>query len=64
MRKPKPKAFKKSLDLAGAKTNEAMFIDDRKKNVDAANELGIRSFLYTSLEQLKQDLKKSGIFAD
>lgn len=61
MIKPEPGAFMKALELLDSKKEEVIFIDDRQVNVNAANALGIRSFLYTSLEQLKKDLKSMGV---
>lgn len=61
MIKPEEGAFRKALKLLNVAPQEAIFTDDRQGHVDAANSLGIRSFLYTSLKQLKQDLKSIGV---
>ncbi|MCW5821758.1 MAG: HAD family phosphatase [Cyanobacteria bacterium TGS_CYA1] len=44
-----------NLKLNGA---ESLFIDDRKENIDAANELGIHGHLFTSYENLMKSAKE------
>lgn len=40
------------LDIGG------VFFDDKEKNVIAANNVGINSFVFTSIEDIKNNLKK------
>jgi predicted thioesterase len=40
----------------GVEAREAVFFDDVRKNVDAANEAGINAFLWTNLENAKEKL--------
>ena len=49
------------LSTGGINASEAVFIDDRKINVDAGNNLGIKSFLFTDAVTLKNDLSSLGI---
>lgn len=51
--KPEAKIYQNALEKAGVKPNEAVFIDDQKENVDAAEALGIRGILFHNTEQLK-----------
>jgi FMN phosphatase YigB (HAD superfamily) len=44
--------------MAGVGTHEALFIDDLSENIIAAKKFGINSFLFTTFEQLKIDLKR------
>jgi HAD superfamily hydrolase (TIGR01509 family) len=64
MIKPNPKIFHKMLAMLGIDASEAIFIDDRQYNVDASNALGIRSFLYTNVSALRDDLAHSGVTSD
>ena len=59
--KPNPNIFFiacKSLDL---KTEEYIFIDDSIKNVQSAENIGIKSIVYKNTSLLKKGLKKNGI---
>lgn len=44
--KPGEEIFIRTLDVMGVKAEDAVFIDDKKANTDAAEALGIPSFLY------------------
>lgn len=54
--KPDKLFYLKLLKHIKAQPEECFFIDDTKKNVDAANALGIKSVLFTSVKQLSADL--------
>jgi 2-haloacid dehalogenase len=58
MRKPAPEFYQLLLDRYQLKADEALFIDDNKRNVLAAEKLGIKSIHFTSAEQLKSELSK------
>ena len=57
-KKPNKEAFLHVLEKIGAKPEECVFVDDLQINIDAANELGINSVLYTNLDQLKKDFSR------
>ena len=59
--KPDKKIYLIALNLLKLKPNEAVFIDDRQYNVDGGEEVGIKSLLFVSNEQLIKDLKNLGI---
>ncbi len=61
MRKPNPLFYQILLDRYKLKAEETLFIDDSPRNVNTAEELGIRSILFRSPQLLKEDLIKSGI---
>ena len=42
-RKPDPRMFNAALDALGVKPEEALFVDDNRKNCDAARALGMRT---------------------
>lgn len=58
MRKPDTRIFSFALEKMNAKPCETVFIDDYKKNVDAAATLGINSIHFTSSADLRERLKE------
>ncbi len=56
MIKPEEGAFWKALELLDVKPEEAVFVDDRQINIEAAKKLGIKGILFTGVEQLKKDI--------
>lgn len=61
MIKPEPEIFQKMLDLLQVNKDEVIFIDDRDYQVAGAKAFGIKTFLYTSNEQLVKDLASYGV---
>lgn len=59
--KPDKEAFKIILHKLQSKPKQTLFIDDQPKNIKTAEELGIKSILFESAPQLKNDLYKFGI---
>jgi len=59
--KPEPEIFEEIIKLLGVSKSEALFVDDRIRNVAAAQELGIKSIIYVSNEKLMTDLKKQAL---
>ena len=55
--KPHPGIFNAALDLLGVKPCEALFIDDKIENVDAATGIGIHGYHYATLDGLKCELE-------
>ncbi len=59
MRKPDPHIYETALRHAGAKPEEAFYIDDRQDLTEAASELGIRSHTYRGdAAALERELKE------
>ncbi len=58
--KPEPAIYEHTLRGLGIAAEQALFIDDRKRNIEAARKLGIHGILYQSLPQLKAELVKIG----
>jgi HAD superfamily hydrolase (TIGR01509 family) len=54
--KPEPEAFSAALERLGTKAQDTLFIDDTKKNIEAAEELGMQTLLFLSPEQCKTEL--------
>lgn len=61
MRKPDTKIFSFALEKMNIKPHEALFIDDYKKNVDAARSIGINSIHFSSTADLKERLNNLNI---
>ena len=60
MAKPQPEIFKYCLKLLDVATHEALFIDDRERNVQAAKAQGIRGIVAPSTAHLRAQLEAIG----
>ncbi len=54
--KPDPQIYKLTLKLTHSQASQVVFVDDRQENIQAAEKLGIKSFLFTDNQTLKKDL--------
>ncbi|MBQ1870551.1 MAG: HAD-IA family hydrolase, partial [Treponema sp.] len=54
--KPDTEFWKIILDAEGCSAKDAVFIDDRRENCEAAASLGIRAIHFTSAESLEREL--------
>lgn len=54
--KPDPRIFRKALRELDVDPEQALFIDDRRTNVEGARQLGIHALHYQGFAQLLQDL--------
>ena len=52
--KPDEGAFAHVLEREGVAANDAIFVDDSARNVDAAKALGMRPFVFGSVQQVEQ----------
>ena len=59
--KPDPEIFKVALNKLQTSPAETLFIDDRERNVQAAEKLGIKGILYKNPQQFKDDLLKQKV---
>lgn len=59
--KPDPAAFEITLERLGVAPEEAVFIDDTARHVEAARKLGVHGILFTTAEALTDEL--GGLFA-
>lgn len=59
--KPDPAVFHLLMDRYQILPEEAVFIDDRSENIEAAENLGIYGILFRSREQAQEELRKLGI---
>lgn len=60
-KKPDQRIYRILLDRFGLKPNESLFIDDNKRNVQAALQLGIQALWFDTPEKLRLDLKEMHI---
>lgn len=58
LRKPDPNIWKLAMGIAQVAPNQCVYFDDRIMFVNAAQKLGIRSFLHTDLESTKKILQQ------
>jgi putative hydrolase of the HAD superfamily len=58
--KPDPAIYEHTLRGLGVSADEALFVDDRETNIQAARMLGIHAIQFRSMAQLKDDLKTLG----
>ena len=56
MAKPDPAIFHYALEKLGTRPEETLFIDDRPVNIEAANALGIKGVVFSTVEKLREDL--------
>jgi putative hydrolase of the HAD superfamily len=59
--KPDPAIYRYVLEKLGTGPEEALFIDDRKPNVDAAIQMGMKGIVFTNVDQLRADLITLGL---
>lgn len=59
--KPDPEIYRRALNRLNLQPQEAVFIDDRQENIDAAKALGIHGVLFQSPQQVKHDLAMLGL---
>ncbi|SMB94110.1 HAD family hydrolase [Deinococcus hopiensis] len=58
--KPGPAIYRLALDLAHVRPGEAVMIDDRAQNVEAARSVGMQGVLYENAAQLRKALAELG----
>jgi putative hydrolase of the HAD superfamily len=61
--KPAQRIYEVALAMAQAKPEESVFIDDRARNLEPAQGLGMRTIRFTDAPRLRQDLAELGVQA-
>lgn len=64
MAKPNPEFYKLLQSRYQVQPPSAIYIDDNKRNVEAAGELGFNTIHFSSPEQLKEELRQFSIHTD
>jgi 2-haloacid dehalogenase len=59
--KPDPAIYWLALDRFGLKPSDALFVDDRKINVEGAEAIGLRAHLFTDSQGLRERLVAEGL---
>jgi epoxide hydrolase-like predicted phosphatase len=59
--KPSEKIYKIVLKRLGVKPEEAVFVDDKKENVDAARRVGMKAIHYKNPKRLIEEFKNFGV---
>lgn len=59
--KPEKEIYLAAIQKSGCKAEEILFIDDQKSCLKTAEKLGMKTILFSSLEQLEKDLAEHGI---
>ena len=62
--KPDPAIYLHTLKELAVRPEEALFLDDRQVNVEAAQALGIRAIVFSTVERLRADLIAQGFSAE
>jgi putative hydrolase of the HAD superfamily len=62
--KPDPAIYRYVLEKLGTQPEETLFIDDRPVNVEAANALGMKGVVFTTVEKLCKYLIASHLDSD
>jgi len=62
--KPDPAIYNLTCDKLGVRPGEALFLDDKRENVQAAQQLGLEALQFSSIDQLQRDLASSASFRD
>jgi putative hydrolase of the HAD superfamily len=58
--KPEPQIYQRCLECLRLSAGEALFIDDKPRNTQAAAELGIAAICADSPESIREQLKQQG----
>ena len=56
MAKPDAAIYRHALERLGTRPAETLFIDDKRVNVEAAEALGLKGLVFSTVEQLRRDL--------
>jgi len=59
--KPEPAIYLRCLESLGVEPAEAVFVDDRRENVEAARALGMEALLFEDEDRLAADLEQLGV---
>lgn len=64
MQKPDKKFFEYVYNRINIPLDQCIFIDDKKKNIEVSEELGVKGILFLSPPQLRKELANMGIYID
>ncbi len=61
LRKPDPRIYEVTLQKLKCNAGQCAFIDDKKRNTDAAEKLGMKGIVFEEYSKLLEDLGRSGV---
>jgi putative hydrolase of the HAD superfamily len=61
--KPDPGIYIYTCEKLGIAPSEALFLDDKMENIEAAHRVGLHAIQFTNVHQLQQDLASSGLLS-
>lgn len=61
--KPEKRAFEVLIEQLSVPADDILFIDDSGSNIASAKEVGMRTLLFKSAEQLRADLVRAGLLS-
>jgi putative hydrolase of the HAD superfamily len=64
MAKPDPAIYRHVLKQLGVQPEEALFLDDKLVNIEAAWALGIQAIQFSTIERMRADLIAQGLDAE
>ena len=56
--KPDPRIYQLTLERLGVAADEAIFVDDFERNIEAANKIGIHGVLFRTVEQAREEIEQ------
>lgn len=59
--KPNPAIYRIALDVTQTLPKQALFVDDRKENIEGASKMGTKTILQTSLQETRKILLELGL---
>ena len=62
--KPDAAIYRHTLKELGVRPEEALFVDDKQVNIDAARALGMKGSVFTTVAHLREDLIAQGLDSD
>jgi HAD superfamily hydrolase (TIGR01509 family) len=60
--KPSPAAYAAALVVLGAAPADVLSVDDSQSNIHGAHQMGIATVHFTSVESLREELARAGLF--
>ena len=61
MAKPDPAIYRHLLDELGVQPEEALFLDDKLVNIEAALDMGMKAIPFSTVDRLRADLVAAGL---
>ena len=59
--KPDPEIYRVALQKSGASPEDSLFVDDLVRNIQGAEEIGMKGVVFRGESQLREDLEELGI---